>query len=92
MYGLRKGFDSSSIVVARSDRAENTTPPPLSYWQLPNNGRCMVARFEVSEHLLVDILKYLKTAINKTNSVAFSPQANYTDRMTAAVGEVIGNF
>jgi hypothetical protein len=26
------------------------------------------------------------------NSVAFSPQANYTDRATAAIGEVSANF
>jgi hypothetical protein len=30
--------------------------------------------------------------ITKQNSVAFSPQANYTDRATAAVGEISANF
>jgi hypothetical protein len=29
---------------------------------------------------------------NLTNSVAFSPQANYTDRATAACGEVSANY
>jgi hypothetical protein len=30
--------------------------------------------------------------VNKTNSVAFSLQVNYTDRMTSAAGEVSVNF
>jgi pyruvate/2-oxoglutarate dehydrogenase complex dihydrolipoamide dehydrogenase (E3) component len=30
--------------------------------------------------------------VEKLNSVAFSPQANYTDRATAAVGELSANF
>jgi hypothetical protein len=31
-------------------------------------------------------------ASNKTNSVAFSPQANYTDRKPAAAGEVAAKY
>jgi hypothetical protein len=31
-------------------------------------------------------------SINKTNSVHFRPQANYTDRVTAEAGEVHADF
>jgi hypothetical protein len=46
---------------------------------------------EMSEMILINILflsSVPRIEINKTNSVAFSPQANYTDETAALIGEV----
>jgi hypothetical protein len=46
----------------------------------------------MNEHKLPVVMKIRKSKTKKLNSVALSPQANYTDRATAPVGEVVPTF
>jgi hypothetical protein len=43
-------------------------------------------------HLVLFVFSDVTLSAAKLNSVAVSPQANYTDRATAAVGEVVPTF